>query len=121
MLRFLEPIGRLGHHLYTDNLYTSPRLFFELRVCGFEARGTLRLNRRGVPAEAKTSLQKGKRRAIASRILWNYHHENAKKVEDLGKTLLKFIYTCHNYNNSIAMKLLKHNHSTCLINLCTKL
>ena len=61
----LEPVGGLGHHLYTDNLYTSPRLFSELRVRGFEACGTLRLNRRGVPAEAKASLQKGGRRAIA--------------------------------------------------------
>ena len=32
---------------------------------GFEACGTLRLNRHGVPPEAKDNLQKGERRAVS--------------------------------------------------------
>ena len=47
-----------------DNLYTSPLLFSELHRLGFEACGTLRVNRRGVPPEAKSPLPKGERRVI---------------------------------------------------------
>ena len=64
VLHLAEPIRGLGHHLYTDNYYTSPALYAELRRRGFEACGTLRLNRRGVPPEAKATLRKGERRAV---------------------------------------------------------
>ena len=64
VLHLVEPIRGLGHHLYTDNYYTSPALYAELRRHGFEACGTLRLNRRGVPPEAKATLRKGERRAV---------------------------------------------------------
>ena len=64
VLRLLAPICGRGHHLYTDNLYTSPGLFTELHVRGLEACGTLRLNRRGIPPEVKASMQKGERRTV---------------------------------------------------------
>ena len=59
VLRLVEPICGLGHHMYMDNLYTSPVLFRELRFRGFEVCGTLRLNRREIPLEAKGKLEKG--------------------------------------------------------------
>ena len=62
VLRLVEPISGLGHHIYMDNFYTSPALFLRLRSLGFEACGTLRLTRRGVPPEAKSRLEKGERR-----------------------------------------------------------
>ena len=65
VLRLLEPLSGLGHHVYMDNYYTSPGLFAELHKRGFEACGTLRLDRRGVPREAKAALRKGNRRAIS--------------------------------------------------------
>ena len=61
VLRLIEPITGRGHHLYTDNFYTSPTLYAELRL---EACGTLRLNHRGVPPEAKSALKKGERRSV---------------------------------------------------------
>ena len=64
VLRLVEPICGRGHHLYTDNLYTSPALFTELRLLGIGACGTLRMNRRGIPPEANASLKKGEKRAI---------------------------------------------------------
>ena len=64
VLRLIEPVSGRGHHLYTDNLYTSPALYSELHRLGFEACGTLRLNRRGVPPEAKSALSKGESRTI---------------------------------------------------------
>lgn len=65
VLRLIEPICGLGHHLYVDNLYTSPTLFSELHIRGFEACGTLRVNRRGVPPEAKSGLKKGEKRVVS--------------------------------------------------------
>ena len=64
VLRLLEPVSGVGHHVYMDNHYTSPGLFAELHRHGFEACGTLHLDRRGVPPEAKAALRKGSRRAI---------------------------------------------------------
>ena len=64
VLRLLELICGRAHHLYTHNLYTSAALFAELHARGFEAGGTLRLNRRGVLLEAKSTLQKGESRAV---------------------------------------------------------
>ena len=60
----MEPVSGRGHHVYTDNLYTSPALFRKLRHRGFEACDTLCLNRHGVPPESKAVLKKGESRTI---------------------------------------------------------
>ena len=75
VLRLVEPICGLGHHMYMDNLYTSPALFRELRFRGLEICCTLqlRLNRRGIPLEAKGKLEKGgKKRLKCFGSLFNY-------------------------------------------------
>ena len=41
VLRLVEPICGHGHHVYMDNLYTSPTLYAELHLQGFGACGTL--------------------------------------------------------------------------------
>ena len=51
--------------MYMDNFYTSPALFSDLRDMGFSACGTVRTNRRGMPAEFKQSLAKGEVRSVA--------------------------------------------------------
>ena len=56
LLKGLE--GR-GPHVHTDNYYSSPALFSELHDLGFGACGTVRVNRRGLPAEMKATLAKG--------------------------------------------------------------
>lgn len=96
VLRLLEPIGGRGHHLYTDNLYTSPRLFSELRVLGFEACGTLRLTRCGVPAEAKTPMQKGQRRAIVV-------DEKMAVVQWRDKRIVSLLSTMH-YDTTVQVE-----------------
>ena len=88
VLRLVEPICGLGHHLYTGNLYTSPRLYAELRLRGFEACGTLRLNRRDVPPEAKATLRKGERRAVAV-------DENMAIVQWHDKRVVSLLSTVH--------------------------
>ena len=59
VMALVEKLKGRGHHIYTDNFYSSPALFAELRKEGFGACGTVRVNRRGMPAEMKTSLSKG--------------------------------------------------------------
>ena len=77
-----------GHHLYMDNLYTSPALFSQLRSLGFGACGTLRLNRRGVRIEAKARLDKGERRLIVA-------NEGVNLVQWQDKRLVSVLTTLH--------------------------
>ena len=49
VLKLLEGLEDRGHHVYTDNYYSSPALFGDLRHLGFGACGTVRKNRRGLP------------------------------------------------------------------------
>ena len=56
----VEGLENKGHHLYYDNYYTSPVLFFSLRTLGFGSCGTVRVDRRGMPKEVTTAkLKKG--------------------------------------------------------------
>ena len=57
--KLLEGLEGRGHHVYIDNFYSSPALFQDLRRHGFGACGTVGTNRRGVPEEMKSKLQKG--------------------------------------------------------------
>ena len=88
VLRLAEPIRGLGHHLYTDNLYTSPELYTELHHRGFEACGTLRLTRRGVPPEAKVTLKKGEKRAVTV-------DDNLAVVQWHDKLIVSVLSTLH--------------------------
>jgi hypothetical protein len=42
-----------GYHVFCENFYTSPALFSDLKKKGFEACGTVRMNRRGLPDSFK--------------------------------------------------------------------
>ncbi|XP_069104408.1 piggyBac transposable element-derived protein 4-like [Argopecten irradians] len=53
VMRLMEPNLNKGHHLYTDNYYSSPQLFYDLFMNATLACGTLRSNRRGVPKAMK--------------------------------------------------------------------
>lgn len=63
-----EGLEHKGHHLYCDNYYTSPDLFLTLRNLGFGACGTVRVNRRGVPAciKAKRKMTKGEVKSVST-------------------------------------------------------
>ena len=58
VLKLLEGLEGRGHHVYTDNYYTSPTLYEDLRRLGFGACGTVRVNCRGMPEEMKAGLKK---------------------------------------------------------------
>ena len=61
-MQMVENFQGKGHHLYMDNFYTSPTLFFSLWDVGIGACGTLRCNRIGVATSIKnppTKLKKG--------------------------------------------------------------
>ena len=59
VMSLVEKLQGRGHHVYTDNFYTSPALFAELKEQGFGACGTVRVNRRGLPPELKKNLSRG--------------------------------------------------------------
>ena len=59
VIKLLEGYEGRGHHIYTDNFYTSPALFCELKDHGFEACGTASNNRKGMPEEIKVKMKKG--------------------------------------------------------------
>ena len=59
VLKLLEGLENRGHHLYTDNYYTSPALFTDLLTKGFGACGTVWVDRRGVPIEMRQALARG--------------------------------------------------------------
>ena len=49
-----------GYRVFTDNFYSSPDLFKDLQEEGFEACGTLRSNRKGIPDDVRgAKLRKG--------------------------------------------------------------
>ena len=54
-MRIMEPYLNRGHHLYTDNFYTSPTLYHHLYQQGTGACGTLRTNRKHVPQTMKAA------------------------------------------------------------------
>ena len=59
VLKLLGGLEGRGHHVYTDNYYSSPALFSDLRRLGFGTCGTVRTNRRGLPKEMNAKLKKG--------------------------------------------------------------
>lgn len=42
-----------GYHIFCDNFYSSPELFSDLKKKGFQACGTVRMNRKGLPEAFK--------------------------------------------------------------------
>ena len=48
-MSLVQGLEAKGYHVFTDNFYSSPSLFSELHKKGFEACGTVRINRVGIP------------------------------------------------------------------------
>ena len=60
VMKLVEGLENLGHHLYCDNFYTSPALFSSLWNLGFGACGTVHVNRKRIPKSfAAAKLKKG--------------------------------------------------------------
>ena len=60
VINLSSELSNKGYNIYTDNFYTSPALFSELVDNGFEACGTVRNDRKGIPKDfQKVTLSKG--------------------------------------------------------------
>ena len=57
-LKLLEGLEHHGHHIYTNNYYSSPALFIKLQNKGFGACGTVQIDKRGVPHEMRQPLSR---------------------------------------------------------------
>ena len=57
-----SPLSMSVYHVYTDNYYTSPKLFVDLKLAGFEAIGTVRKDWKGLSKEFQSAkLTNGKK------------------------------------------------------------
>ena len=62
VLDLLKDLEGKGYIIYTDNFYSSPLLYADLKSRGFNACGTVRSNRKKYPLAVKTAkLQKGEK------------------------------------------------------------
>ena len=60
VMELTQDLEGKGYHVYLDNIYASPALCKYLFTKGFESCGTLRLDKKGVPAWfRKAPLKKG--------------------------------------------------------------
>lgn len=60
VLSLVSGLENKGYHVFTDNFYSSPALFNDLRGKGFDATGTVRINRKGLSDKYKQmKLSKG--------------------------------------------------------------
>ena len=61
VMDLVSPLSMNGYHVYTDNYYTSLKLFADLKLAGFEADETVRKNRKELSIEFQSAkLTKGK-------------------------------------------------------------
>ena len=67
VLNLVRPYANRGHILFLDNLFPSPALFDHLQRIGVRACGTLRPNRKDVPADLQ---QRGKELAKGGTATW---------------------------------------------------
>lgn len=59
VMKLLQEFFDKGHHVYMDNYYSGVRLYLDIFQRTTMACGTVRLNRKLLPAELKTRLKKG--------------------------------------------------------------
>ena len=90
MLKLVEGLENSGRHLYCDNYYSSPQLFLALWSLGIGACGTVRTNRRGVPAamRSRAKMTKGEVKSI--------NKEGILSLQWMDKRKVTVISTLHN-------------------------
>ena len=93
-----ELLGK-GYCVYVDNYYTLPMLFRELHKQQTDAIGTVRLNRKHMPAQLKVKIPRGSTVARYSEelmslkwldkkevmMLSTYHDESMSEIEKRGE------------------------------------
>ena len=105
VLGLLDSIQLLdkGHHIYMDNYYTSPELFYELYYRETYACGTVRSNRKGLPntvknAKIETLQSVFMRNGPLLCLKWSGEKKKAKKNP------VTMLSTIHNANEMLTKK-----------------
>ena len=109
--RLLQGLENKGHHVFMDNFYSGPHLYKELKKKGFGACGTVRLNRKGMPAEWKGKNEKSKNGGTRKRKGTEILKKGEMRSVDLkngllalqwrDKRVVNMISTIHNSDNVI--------------------
>jgi hypothetical protein len=85
----MEPYLQNGHTVFIDNWYTSPSLFLNLAGKKTNAVGTVRVNRKNMPQQFKsTKMGKGETKVVYSHKMMALQWMDRKPVTILS--------TCHN-------------------------
>jgi hypothetical protein len=88
VLRLMQGYLGKGYHLYVDNYYTSPQLFYELFLQSTRACGTMRVNRKGTPKALKNATI-----PLGTILTMNQGTMNAMKFHD--RKVVTFLTTIH--------------------------
>ena len=105
VFRLLQGLENKGHHVYTDNYYSNPTLYTKLKELGYEACGTVKVNRKGMPKEwmKDKKIDKGE---VRSKNLGN----NLIALQWMDKRLVTMISTVH--NDDMVSKRRRTKHAT---------
>ena len=98
VLNLVSGLEQKGYHLHTDNFYSSPAIFLDLYGKGFEATGTVRVNRKRLSKQfQEAKLKKGEKfRGItsslylASKLYHTFTDEVYSEIIDNTITCLKW-------------------------------
>ena len=84
----LTGLENKGYHVYFDNFYTSPTLCKRLLTLGFGSCGTVRLDRRNIPATFKAAAPK-------KGVIATYHDEAILRLKWKDKRFVSMLSTIH--------------------------
>ena len=89
VMRMVQPCVDRGHHIYFDNYHTSPAVLKDLSSKGFEACGTLLVNRKDVPPVIKSAKVKPGNPPVS------VHHDGVTYISWTDKRQVNLATTIH--------------------------
>ncbi|KAL7644212.1 UNVERIFIED_CONTAM: hypothetical protein RMT77_005038 [Armadillidium vulgare] len=87
VVKMMKDFLEKNHHLYTDNFYTTPKLYRYLKEHKTSATGTVRNNRQGMPKDFRTlKIEKGQRSGYETKDLLALLYSDKRNVYMLSNS-----------------------------------